>query len=136
MKKVIIYYSMTGNTLDIANKIKEDTGSDLFAVNEISPDEAIKYDTLILGCPAMGDEELDDTEFLPFYEELKKKLTNQNIFLFGSYGWGDGLWMRKWEEDLKKNNLNLKKEGLIACGGSEALDMNSYNDFINEVRNN
>ena len=133
MNAKIIYWSATGNTQDIANKISKDTNVESVNVSEITADEAIKYDTLILGCPAMGAEELEESEFRPFFDELKGKLTNQRLFLFGSFGWGGGEWMRNWEEEVKNANLNLVTNGLISNSDSSDLDESEYNNFIKAI---
>ena len=53
-----------------------------------------------LGCPAMGDEVLEEGEMEPFVEAVEKFASGKTIALFGSYGWGDGQWMRDWEERM------------------------------------
>ena len=131
--QVIVYWTGTGNTEDIANRIKGDLGCDCFNVNEASVDDVLKYDSIILGCPAMGAEELEDAEFKPFYDELISKASNKNIALFGSYGWGDGEWMRNWEEDVKSNGANLLSS-LIVNGDSSAIDESEYDSFINSLK--
>ena len=100
-KTVIIYWSGTGNTeamamavLEGAKEVNPDTK--ITNVAEISADDAANYDTLILGCPAMGAEVLEEEEFEPFFSALESKLSGKNVALFGSYGWGDGEWMRSW----------------------------------------
>ena len=102
-KTAIIYWSGTGNTEAMANAIfdgaKEiNADTKLFSVDQITADEAKDYNNLILGCPAMGAEELEEGEFEPFFAELEVNLSGKNVALFGSYGWGDGEWMRTWEE--------------------------------------
>ncbi len=119
-KTAIIYWSGTGNTeamaeavLDGAKEVNPDTK--FFTVSEITADEAAGYDTLILGCPAMGAEVLEEEEFEPFFTELEGKISGKNIALFGSYGWGDGEWMRNWEERVTSAGANLVNgEGIMA----------------------
>lgn len=99
----IIYWSGTGNTEATAEAIWEgakEAGADVsyYTLSETSADAAAEYDTLILGCPAMGAEVLEEEEFEPFFTELEGKLAGKNVSLFGSYGWGDGEWRRNWEE--------------------------------------
>ncbi|MBQ9519057.1 MAG: flavodoxin [Firmicutes bacterium] len=115
-KTVIVYWSATGNTEAMANAVKEGAASaDIYSVSDISADAAAGYDNLILGCPAMGAEELEEAEFRPFFEELKPSLSGKNVALFGSYDWGDGEWMRKWADEVKDAGANLVNgEGLIA----------------------
>lgn len=101
-KAVIIYWSGTGNTEAMAEAILEGAKTanpdvDYFAVSSITAQDAAAYDTLVLGCPAMGAEVLEESEFEPFFAELEPKLSGKRVALFGSYGWGDGEWMRDWE---------------------------------------
>ena len=118
-KTAVIYWSGTGNTEAMAAAIAEGAKSvnpdtALFTVSDISAEDAANYDTLILGCPAMGAEVLEESEFEPFFEELESKLAGKNTALFGSYGWGDGKWMRNWEERIAAAGANLiGGEGLI-----------------------
>ncbi len=134
MNAKIIYWSQTGNTEDIARKISEDTQVEYVRVSDITADEAIKYDRLILGCPAMGAEELEEDEFRPFFDELKSKLSNQRLFLFGSFGWGGGEWMQNWEQEVKDAGLNLGFAGLISNSDSSDLDPSEYESFISAIK--
>ena len=104
MKAAIVYWSSTGNTEAMANAVAEGAKAagaevDVMTVTEFSADKAAEYDAVALGCPAMGAEELEDTEFLPVYEECKGALASKKVALFGSYGWGGGEWMKIWEND-------------------------------------
>ena len=119
-KTAIIYWSGTGNTeamaeaiLEGAKSVNPDTA--YFTVSEISADDAASYDTLILGCPAMGAEILEEDEFEPFFTDLESKISGKNIALFGSYGWGDGEWMRNWEERVLGSGAKLIGDGLTVC---------------------
>lgn len=118
-KTAIIYWSGTGNTEAMANAVLEgakavNAETALFSVSQITADSAAEYDTLILGCPAMGAEVLEESEFEPFFAELEKKLSGKKVALFGSYGWGDGEWMRDWENRVNECGANLiGGEGLI-----------------------
>ena len=104
MSKVgIIYWSSTGNTEAMAQAVEEGAkaaGADveIMEVADADVDKALSYDVLALGCPAMGDEELEDSVFQPVFEACEPKLAGKKVALFGSYGWGDGEWMRSWEE--------------------------------------
>ena len=111
-KTAIIYWSGTGNTAAMADAILEGAKTEnpdtaYFTVSEISPESAAEYDTLILGCPAMGAEVLEEEEFEPFFSGLESKISGKNVALFGSYGWGDGEWMRNWEQRVKDAGANL-----------------------------
>ena len=120
MNKVgIIYWSATGNTEAMAQAIADgakEAGAqvDLMEVSAADVEKALVYDVLAVGCPAMGDEELEDSEFEPFWEQLEKKLSGKKVALFGSYDWGDGEWMRLWCERSKNAGIELvEEEGLI-----------------------
>ncbi len=118
-KAAIIYWSGTGNTEAMAGEILEgarevNPETAYFTVSEISANDAAGYDTLILGCPAMGAEVLEEEEFEPFFTELESKISGKHIALFGSYGWGDGEWMRDWEKRVIDAGASLiGNEGLI-----------------------
>ncbi len=115
----IIYWSASGNTEAMANAIAEGARGagaavELQQVSETGPDEALQCDLLALGCPAMGDEVLEEGEFDPFFTELEPRLTGKKVALFGSYGWGDGQWMRDWQDRVNQAGAVLfNGEGLI-----------------------
>lgn len=118
-KVAVIYWSMTGNTQAmaeaVAQGIQEAGGqADLLTVDQITPDQALEYDKLALGCPAMGAEVLEEAEFEPFFSQLEGRLGGKSVLLFGSYGWGDGQWMRDWVERAQGDGAQvLNGEGLI-----------------------
>lgn len=117
-KMAVIYWSMSGNTEAMASAIAEgarSTGAevDLMQVSEVSVDQALSYPLLALGCPAMGAEVLEESEFEPFFAQLEGRLSGKKVALFGSYGWGDGQWMRDWQTRTEGANANLYQEGLM-----------------------
>lgn len=126
MSKIIIYWTGTGNTEAIANKLAEDLGIEARNVDSITIDEALAYDLVIFGCPAMGAEELEDSTFRPFYDEYKSKKENARVALFGSYDWGDGEWLRLWEAEAKEAGEEvlgtLKVNGDISVAESSEYD--------------
>ena len=119
MSKVgIIYWSSTGNTEAMAQAVEEGAkaaGADveIMEVADADVDKALSYDVLALGCPAMGDEELEDTVFQPVFEACESKLAGKKVALFGSYGWGDGDWMRSWEEKCQNDGVALAVDSVI-----------------------
>ena len=116
MKKVaVVYWSGTGNTEAMANAVKQGAGfgADLFTASEFGPDDVGKYDAIAFGCPAMGSEQLEDGEFEPMFDNVKGSLSGKLVALFGSYGWGDGDWMRSWEEDCKSAGIVLACDSVI-----------------------
>lgn len=114
MKTAVIYWSGTGNTEAMAAAVAEGAGAELFAVSDFKGNIE-DYDRVALGCPAMGAEQLEDSEFEPFYDSIESKLAGKTIALFGSYDWGDGEWMRSWAERAAGAGATvLNGEGLIA----------------------
>lgn len=114
MKTAVIYWSGTGNTQQMAEAVAEGAGAELFSVSEFSGNIE-DYDRVAFGCPAMGAEELEDSEFEPFFSGVVDKLSGKKVALFGSYGWGDGEWMRNWTEQVKGAGAEVvNDEGLIA----------------------
>ena len=71
------------------------------------------YDAVAFGCPAMGAEVLEEDEFQPLFDSCETKLSGKKIALFGSYGWGDGEWMRDWEETCKRAGVELVCDSVI-----------------------
>lgn len=113
MKTAVIYWSGTGNTEQMAAAIAESAGAELFSVSDFSGDIS-GYDRIAFGCPAMGAEVLEEDEFEPFFASVESSLSGKTIALFGSYGWGDGEWMRNWEERAKAAGAVLiNGEGLM-----------------------
>lgn len=116
-KIAIVYWSGTGNTEMMAKEIEagaKAAGGDvsIFATSEFTADSAAVFDKFALGCPAMGAEELEDSEFQPLYEKMKPALAGKKVALFGSYGWGGGEYMTPWKEDAVAAGLNLVDEPL------------------------
>ena len=115
----IIYWSASGNTEAMANAIAEGAkaaGADvkLCQVSDIGADAALDCDLLALGCPAMGDEVLEESEFDPFFTQIEGRLSGRKVAIFGSYGWGDGQWMRDWQDRVIKAGGQLfRGEGLM-----------------------
>lgn len=114
----IVYWTGTGNTESmaqgIAKGIKEaGKEAELINVSDVNIEELLKEDVLILGCPAMGDEVLEECEFEPFIEAISGRVNGKKAALFGSYGWGDGQWMRDFEERMTGYGCTIKLDCLI-----------------------
>lgn len=106
-KVAVVYWSGTGNTEAmaeaVADGIREKGGEAvILTAGEFDRSMIEDYDSIAFGCPSMGDEELEESEFAPMFESCEPDLAGKKIALFGSYGWGDGEWMRKWEKTCKK----------------------------------
>ena len=106
MEKIyVIYWSMSGNTQAMAEAIAKginDSGKEAVVqyVSEASVSELQDAKVFALGCPAMGAEVLEEGEMEPFVSEVEGIAAGKKIALFGSYGWGDGQWMRDWKERM------------------------------------
>lgn len=120
MSVSVVYWSGTGNTEAMANAVAEgitEAGGEakLIPVSEANVDELATESAFALGCPSMGVEVLEEEEMEPFVEALEGKVGGKNILLFGSYGWGDGEWMRNWVERMKNAGaFMVEEEGIIA----------------------
>lgn len=117
MRIAILYYSGTGNTETMASYIASgvrETGAiaDVIPISQCDGTFLDSYDRFIFGCPASAEEELEELEFLPYYEKIEPKLKGEIVALFGSYSWGDKQWMAKWEERVSQNGLKLFENGL------------------------
>ena len=123
-KIAVVYWSGTGNTEEMAKAVAkgaQEAGAqtELFSAAEFSADKLDSFDGIAMGCPAMGAEELEDSEFLPMYESIKNSLSGKKIVLFGSYGWGDGEWMRNWEDDCRACGIKLAAESVLVNNAPE-----------------
>lgn len=118
-KIYVVYWSQTGNTQAMAEAIGKgitDAGkeAEVVFVTQASLDELKKAKCFALGCPAMGAEVLEETEMEPFVCDLEGFVAGKNVALFGSYGWGDGLWMREWVDRMNGAGANIVNgEGLM-----------------------
>lgn len=114
MKVLVVYYSGTGNTEAMAAKLQESLqalGNEVICETSASFNAAdiASFDAYAFGCPAMGDEVLEESEFQPLWDEVKANLGGKKAVLFGSWGWGAGVWMESWEQDAKDNGVNVVK---------------------------
>lgn len=118
-KIYVVYWSQTGNTEAMAEAVargirSEGKESAVVEVGSISPEELKEEAVFALGCPAMGAEVLEESEMEPFVETLEVFVKGKTVGLFGSYGWGDGEWMRDWEARMQQAGANvIGGEGVI-----------------------
>ena len=116
-KVAVIYWSGTGNTEAMANAAAEGAkaaGADVSLLTCAKVSGVSAFDAVALGCPAMGAEELEDSEFLPMLEGIEPELAGKKVALFGSYGWGDGEWMRTWEARCAEKGITLAAASVTA----------------------
>ena len=114
MNKVcVVYWSGTGNTQAMAEAVAKAAEARLILSADFSADQVAEYDAIAFGCPAMGAEVLEEDEFQPLFDACKPALSGKKIALFGSYGWGDGEWMRSWEDDCRAAGAVLACDSVI-----------------------
>ena len=114
----VVFWSQSGNTEAMANAVadgirKAGKEADVVFVSDASIDELKSAKVFALGCPAMGAEVLEEGEMEPFVSDLEMSVSGKTIGLFGSYGWGDGEWMRNWEETCKADGAVLACDYVI-----------------------
>lgn len=120
MEKIyVVYWSQSGNTLAMAQAVAEgikEAGkeAEVVDVSVASLDELKKASAFAMGCPAMGAEVLEESEMEPFVCDVEGFAAGKKIALFGSYGWGDGQWMRDWTDRMSSAGASIVNgEGLI-----------------------
>ena len=111
-KVAIVYWSGTGNTEAMADLVAQGVrakggSADLFTASEFDASQLDDYDAFAFGCPAMGDEELEEMEFAPMYDTIEPLLEGRRVALFGSYDWNDGEWMEIWEKRAEEAGLDV-----------------------------
>lgn len=118
-KVAVVYTSTTGNTEKMAEAVADGAkkqgaevallGADAFTAADVD-----SYDAIAFGCPSMGVEQLEETAFEPMFASIEGSLSGKKIALFGSYGWGDGEWMRNWQERVNDDGAVLIQDGVMA----------------------
>ena len=118
-KTAVVYWSSTGNTEAMAQAVLEgmkEAGAEavLLTPDAVDVGALAGMDAIAFGCPAMGSEVLEECEFEPMFSGCKNRLGGKSVGLFGSYGWGDGQWMRDWAQRADSAGANVyQDEGLI-----------------------
>ena len=117
-KIAVVYWSGTGNTQSMAEAVAEgarEAGADVtvFTSSEFDGGKMGEFDAVAFGCPAMGSEVLEESEFEPMFNGCESALSGKKIALFGSYGWGDGEWMRNWEDTCRSDGAVLACDSVI-----------------------
>jgi len=117
-KVAVVFWSGTGNTEAMANAVIEGAkgaGADaeIVALSDFTPEKIDEYEAVAFGCPSMGAEQLEDSEFEPMFTAIESKLSGKKIALFGSYGWGDGEWMRNWNEQCINDGAQMACDSVI-----------------------
>ena len=128
-KVAVVFWSATGNTETMANAVADGAkarGAEVSLINasDFSAANVGEYDAIAFGCPAMGAEVLEEGEYEPMFAALEGSLSGKKIALFGSYGWGDGQWMRDWEDRARTAGANIVTDSVTANNAPDdaALD--------------
>lgn len=117
-KVAVVYWSGTGNTEAMAQAVAEGVKSKggeavLLTPSEFDASQMGSFDAIAFGCPSMGVEVLEESEFAPMFEACESKLSGKRVALFGSYGWGDGEWMRNWDETCRNDGAFMAYDYVI-----------------------
>lgn len=115
----VVYWSDTGNTEAMANYVAEGIraaggNADVITADSFGPDKVSQYDAIAFGCPAMGDEILEEDIFEPMFSAVEGSLSGKRVGIFGSYDWGDGQWIRDWADRCRAAGAELANDGVIA----------------------
>ena len=118
-RTAVVYWSDTGNTKEMADYVAEGARGagaevNIIEASHFGPADIAEYDAFAFGCPAMGDEILEEDVFEPMFESVEKNLSERRVGIFGSYDWGDGQWMREWADRCKAGGMDLVNDGVIA----------------------
>lgn len=120
MSVSVVYWSGTGNTATMAEAVARgiEAGGQtpqIIDVGSADVQALASENAFALGCPSMGVEQLEEGEMEPFVEALESLVSGKKILLFGSYGWGDGEWMRDWVERMTQAGaVMVAVDGIMA----------------------
>ena len=132
-KVAVVFWSGTGNTGSMAKAVEagaKDKGAEVsvYGSDDFTADKVAEFDAIAFGCPAMGAEVLEESSFDPMFTAVEGSLSGKKIALFGSYGWGDGQWMRDWEDRCKTAGAQLVCDSVMVNNTPEE-------DSLQECRN-
>ena len=133
-KVAVVYWSGTGNTAAMAVAVEEGAkkrGAEVsvFGPDKFTADMVSEYDGIAFGCPAMGAEVLEESVFDPKFTDIEGSLSGKSIALFGSYGWGDGQWMRDWKDRCDSAGAALVNDGVMANNAPDEAALDECNDL-------
>ena len=133
-KVAVVFWSATGNTEAMANAVAEGAKAkgaevSVLGAGEFSADKVAEFDAIAFGCPAMGAEVLEETEFEPMFTSVETSLGGKKIGIFGSYGWGDGQWMRDWKDRCDSAGAALVNDGVMANNAPDDAALDECKDL-------
>ena len=136
MNKVcVVYWSGTGHTQAMAEQVAKAAEGTLLTAGEFTPDMVEMFEAIAFGCPAMGAEVLEEEEFQPMFDACLPKLAGKKIALFGSYGWGDGEWMRNWEGECTAAGAQMVCKSVICQDDPDASALSDCENLGNALKN-
>ncbi|WP_315306910.1 flavodoxin [Pseudoramibacter alactolyticus] len=117
-KAALVFWSGTGNTEAMANAVEAGIKAggaevEVFQAADFDSSKVAEFDGIAFGCPSMGAEQLEESEMQPMFDDVKDRLSGKKVVLFGSYGWGDGEWMRTWEDDCADAGADRVADSVI-----------------------
>ncbi len=131
----MVYWSGTGHTQAMAEQVAKAAEGTLLTAGEFTPDMVEMFEAIAFGCPVMGAEVLEEEEFQPMFDACLPKLAGKKIALFGSYGWGDGEWMRNWEGECTAAGAQLVCESVICQDDPDASALSDCENLGNALKN-
>ena len=117
-KIAVVYWSGTGNTQAMTEAVAagaQEAGAqvEVLEASAFGGEQVKAFGAIAFGCPSMGAEQLEESEFEPMFQSCEPELSGKKIALFGSYGWGDGEWMRNWEQICRDDGAELACDSVI-----------------------
>ena len=128
-KIAVVFWSGTGNTEAMADAVVEGIEAAGAECSKFSASDFNGGMVNAFGCPSMGSEQLEDSEFEPMFNDCEANLKGKKIALFGSYGWGDGEWMRNWQATCENDGAVLVAEPVICNDAPEADTLEALNEL-------
>lgn len=133
-KVAVVYWSGTGNTAAMATAVidgAKEKGADVevFTSADFNASMMGDFDAIAFGCPAMGAEVLEESEFDPMFMECESNLKGKKIALFGSYGWGSGEWMENWADTCRSAGADFACDYVICNGAPDADGINACKEL-------
>ncbi len=115
MKVNLVYYSGSGHTEEMANILVDamwEKGMEVNVFNEEVDSDFSNTDLMVFGSPACGTEEVDDTIIMPSIDAIGE-FKDKKVFMFGSFGWGDGAYMDSWKELMEEKGAVIVTEPIV-----------------------
>ena len=131
----IVYWTGGGNTEELANKAKEcaeANGLEVYisTVEDLDRNKFFESDFYAFGSPAQGSEELAP-EIQDLMDSIENEIDGKKVFMFGSFGWGDGEYMDEWKSIMNDKNAIIAHEPVVCL---EAPDDEAFSSIEEAVK--